>query len=349
MARLHVGTVPLALMAVSLVVRLGERSETPPTNAVFSIAIGFNGAPVGDDSVRPLQFADDDAASFHELARTLSERSYLMTVLDSESQRRFPELAGEALPPTLTELRRVVAELGAAVDAAHDRAPVVLIFYSGHGTGGGKTGTALNLLDGTLTRDVLYDQVLAPLHARFIHVFIDACHAEAVLRPRDRQAEIVVPTARDTAGIPRKGNHGAVSPRRRHRGEHGRRAGARMGRLRSGDLHARAAVGAARRRRRRRQWTHRVQRDRCLHHRGESGGDRPARAAADRGARAAARPTYHRSSIWPTYAGSRSCAGGRSRLARSRSRTPAAIGCSTCGRTRRCECCWQCPPAKPSI
>jgi hypothetical protein len=166
-------------------------------NAVFSIAIGWNGAPAGDEGVAPLRFADDDAASFHELARELSDRSYLLTVLDADSQRRFPKLAAEALPPSLAQLRRVVAELAAAVDGAHADAPTVLIFYSGHGTGAGKEGATLTLLDGPLTRDVLYDEVLAPLHARFVHVFVDACHAEAVLRPRDRQAQIVTPTARD--------------------------------------------------------------------------------------------------------------------------------------------------------
>lgn len=166
---------------------------------VFTIAIGFNGVPVGDPSVRPLRFADDDAASFHELARTLSKRSYLLTVLDGESQHRYPNLAAEALPPTLAELRRVVAEVGAAVEAARANSPTVLIFYSGHGTGAGKEAAALTLLDGALTRDLLYDEVLAPLHARFVHVFVDACHAEAVLRPRDRQAEIVTPTPLETS------------------------------------------------------------------------------------------------------------------------------------------------------
>jgi len=186
----------LPLVAALLVCSALPRAARA-ANAVFSIAIGFNGVPAGDDSVRPLQFADDDASSFHELARTLSQRSYLLTVLDPDSQRRFPKLGADALPPTLAALRRVVAELGAAVDAARDHAPTVLIFYSGHGTAGAREEATLTFLDGRLTRDMLYDEVLAPLHARFVHVFIDACHAEAVLRPRDRQAELVTPTPRD--------------------------------------------------------------------------------------------------------------------------------------------------------
>jgi hypothetical protein len=190
---------PRGLIAVVAVFVCSAAGTARAANAVFTIAIGFNGAPGGDDSARPLRFADDDAASFHELARTLSKRSYLLTLLDPESQHRFPNLAAEALLPTLAELRRVVAEVAAGVDAAGASAPTVLIFYSGHGTGAGKEGAALTLLDGSLTRDILYDQVLAPLHARFIHVFVDACHAEAVLRPRDRQAEIVTATPRDTS------------------------------------------------------------------------------------------------------------------------------------------------------
>jgi hypothetical protein len=187
----------LLAAVVAVVICSASGGVARAANAVFSIAIGFNGAPAGEDSVRPLRFADDDAASFHELARGLADRSYLLTVLDTESQRRFPTLAAEAISPTLAELRRVVAEVGAAVDAARGDPPTVLIFYSGHGTGGGKEGAALTLLDGALTRDVLYDEVLARLHARFIHVFIDACHAEAILRPRDRQAEIVTATPRE--------------------------------------------------------------------------------------------------------------------------------------------------------
>jgi len=190
-------TTLIAIIAV--VVCTAATGTARAANRVFSVAIGFNGAPPGDDSLRPLQFADDDAASFHELARAMSERSYLLTVLDGESQRRFPKLAAEARPPSLAELHRVIAELAAAVDAARADAPTVLIFYSGHGTAGGTEGAALTLLDGQLTRDGLYDEVLAPLHARFVHVFVDACHAEAVLRPRDRQAEIVTVGPRDTS------------------------------------------------------------------------------------------------------------------------------------------------------
>jgi hypothetical protein len=194
------GRLRAALLAgAAIVVSSAAAGTARAANAVFSIAIGFNGVPVGDDGARPLHFADDDAASFHELARTMSERSYLLTVLDPDSLRRFPKLAAEALPPTLAELRRVVAELAAAVDAARANQPTVLIFYSGHGTIGGKEGAALTMLDGPLTRAVLYDEVLAPLHARFVHVFVDACHAEAVLRPRDRQAEVVAPAPLDTS------------------------------------------------------------------------------------------------------------------------------------------------------
>ncbi len=53
------------------------------------------------------------------------------------------------------------------------------------------------LLDGSLTRAVLYDQVLAALPARFIHVFVDACHAAAVVQPRDTSAAVVDVTESD--------------------------------------------------------------------------------------------------------------------------------------------------------
>jgi hypothetical protein len=51
-------------------------------------------------------------------------------------------------------------------------------------------GAALSLLDGGLTRAWLYERLLARVPARVIHVIVDACHAEAVVRPRDADAAV---------------------------------------------------------------------------------------------------------------------------------------------------------------
>ena len=47
------------------------------------------------------------------------------------------------------------------------------------------------MLDGPLTQSVLYEEILAALPARYVHLLVDACYAEAVVRPRDLQAQVV--------------------------------------------------------------------------------------------------------------------------------------------------------------
>jgi hypothetical protein len=209
----------LALLGAAFVLaaRAGAaRAASPP---IYSLSIGYNGVPPsGPAGLAPLRFADDDAASFHEFARRLSTRSILLTVLDRDTQQRFPDAAQSARPPSLAEVRRAVHELDVELTAATAKGvePVVFIFYSGHGATTPDGGAALSLLDGALTRDGLYDEVLAPLKARFVHLFIDACNAEAVVRPRDLQAQVVDPSPADlgdylrTETLARFPNVGAV-------------------------------------------------------------------------------------------------------------------------------------------
>jgi hypothetical protein len=176
------------------------RAET----ALFSLAIGYNGAPADADAgaVRPLHYADDDAAAFHQLARQLSRRSYLLAILDSDTQARFPGLATEAGPPSLQAIDRTVAALNQQLAAATRAGlePVVLVFYSGHGRRREDGPASLALLDGELTQQVLYDRILGALQARYIHLLVDACHAEAVVHPRDAQAAVVDADPADVAG-----------------------------------------------------------------------------------------------------------------------------------------------------
>jgi hypothetical protein len=163
----------------------------------YLVAIGNNERPEGsgrgeEDDVADLRYADDDAASVVAFWRELGAETDLLTVFDADSQRRFPDLAGAAQPPTLARLRKVVATLRKRFDADRQAGndPVLVIYYSGHGSAKAGEDPSLTMLDGPLTRKVLYDEVLATLPARFVHLIIDACHAEAVVRPRDLQAEV---------------------------------------------------------------------------------------------------------------------------------------------------------------
>jgi hypothetical protein len=153
-----------------------------------------NGA---NDALAALHYADDDAATFHRFMRSVSARSYLLSVLDSDSQRRFPDLVAEARVPTQAELAAVVETVRKAMerDRAAGREPVLVFFYSGHGVRDQTGAAGLALHDGALSQETLYDRILAVLPARVAHVIVDACHAEAVVRPRDVDARVEPLTA----------------------------------------------------------------------------------------------------------------------------------------------------------
>jgi hypothetical protein len=168
---------------------------------VYAIAIGNNEVPIavrreGTEDPVTLRYADDDAASFYSFISQLTSRAFLLTVLDADSQRRFPELVSEAHPPTAAEMDLAVEAIRRAmvVDRAMGREPVLLFFYSGHGVRNADGAAALALRDSTLNQQQLYDRLLAKLPAKFVHVIVDACHAEAVVRPRDADA-VVEPLA----------------------------------------------------------------------------------------------------------------------------------------------------------
>jgi hypothetical protein len=198
---------PLArcLPLLPALIALGAPARAGGPARFHAIAIGYNGVPAGAENggagpeaaggggVEPLRYADDDAAAFDRFARELHGQAYLLTVFDRETQRRYPTAAAQVRPPSLAELARIVAELRGTLESER-RAGFethVLFFYSGHGTRAADGGAALTFVDGTLDQRALYDQVLARLPASFVHLLIDACHAEAVVRPRDAQAQAV--------------------------------------------------------------------------------------------------------------------------------------------------------------
>lgn len=189
--------------AALLVVTLGLTSpKAYAATALFSLAIGYNGLPPGPRAagVGVLSFADDDALAVHELARTVARRSVVLALSDRATQARYPSSAA-ARPPSLAELRRALAELGADIEhatRAGDEA-AVWFFYSGHGWLDDDGRANLTLADGALSQDMLYNEVLPALPGRTVHLMIDACHAEAMIRPRDANAETVEVSAAEVA------------------------------------------------------------------------------------------------------------------------------------------------------
>jgi hypothetical protein len=180
---------------VFLTLSLGRAANAETRHYV--LAIGNNQAPATagdakDDELSTLHYADDDAASVVAFGRELGAETSLLTVLDSDSERRFPGMAREARPPTLAELRRVagIYKKRFEADLSEGNEPELIFYYSGHGVLRAGAAPSLSMLDGPLTRAVLYDEILSALPARYVHVIVDACHAEAVIRPRDAQAEV---------------------------------------------------------------------------------------------------------------------------------------------------------------
>jgi hypothetical protein len=147
-------------------------------------------AAPGADSLR---YADDDAAAFYDLLRPLAPAAELLTVLDRETQALYPDLAHIAQVPSIAGVRLAIARLRARIAAERQQGHrnVVFVFYSGHGVldAGGKP--ALALFDGGMSQEFLYRELLAQLPADELHLLVDACHAEAVVRPRDADAQIV--------------------------------------------------------------------------------------------------------------------------------------------------------------
>lgn len=154
----------------------------------YAIVIGNNQPPAERNDLAQLRYADDDAARYADLFSRLGADVALLSVPDAETQRRHPQLAGRAQPPTLVVLRGVVERLlpRVSADLARGDRPVIYLVYSGHGALGlGPDAEAqLVLLDGGLSQRVLYDELLDRLAPAEVHLIVDACHAGAVVGAR---------------------------------------------------------------------------------------------------------------------------------------------------------------------
>jgi hypothetical protein len=187
-----------AALAVAMLLGCLSTARAGPDERYFALVVGYNGAPVSQDAdaVAPLRYADDDALSFYELEREADSDAVLLTVPDADSRRLYPSAAAVARPPTMSEIEQAISALNTRMDASAraGHSPVFLLFFSGHGARTQDSGAALVLLDGELSGRALRERVLDKVHAQTIHLVIDACHADAVARPRDIDAKPVTVT-----------------------------------------------------------------------------------------------------------------------------------------------------------
>lgn len=170
----------------------------------YAVIIGENTPPqVEGSELPPLRFADDDAVRYDAFFARFTAKRWLLTVMDDATLRRYPGVAAAARPPTLAALRLALSEVEPRMraDAARGDEPVLYFTFSGHGAYRSDGAAYLALADGELTREVLYREVLS-LPAAYVHLFIDACHAEAVVGSRgEREAARVRLSAEEAARV----------------------------------------------------------------------------------------------------------------------------------------------------
>ncbi len=174
-----------AVMATSTVAAEPGLTQDDDSNLRRFALIVANNDSV-DPGVEPLQYADDDGARYFEMFSSLSTRAELLTTLDSESQRVFPEVTDQTRPPTRTALKQTVESLKSDIKEARKAGyeTEMYVVFTGHGNVGPEGNGYLSLADSKLERDDLFRQIIEPLGADFTHLIIDACHAYFMVNSR---------------------------------------------------------------------------------------------------------------------------------------------------------------------
>jgi len=176
----------LGILAASLGAGLFVAPSAPAASepaATFALILGVNASP--DPDVPALQYADDDAARYLDLFRSLGARTYLLTRLDESTRRIHVQAAAEAIPPRRDDLRRVVAAAAHDVGQARARGlrTQVYVIYAGHGEA--RDGNELlTLEDGRLTSADLLHDVIDRISGDQSHLIVDACHASLLALSR---------------------------------------------------------------------------------------------------------------------------------------------------------------------
>ncbi|HYH97039.1 caspase family protein [Hyalangium sp.] len=134
----------------------------------------------------PLQFADDDAAKYDTVFRLLAPEANVrvLTELDKDTARLFPEVQQRAEPPTRVRLRHAFEEISerAREAAAQGRESELFFLFAGHGDVEKGKGF-LELADGAFTADEL-EEALSQVPVQRAHVVLDSCNSFFVLNPR---------------------------------------------------------------------------------------------------------------------------------------------------------------------
>jgi hypothetical protein len=166
---------PALLLLATAAAPTAEVQASAATPTRFVIVVGHNGA--GDESRRPLAWADDDAARFYLQALPSARRGFLLTTFDRDTARAFPDLTDVARPPTRVELARVLGEVAweARDRKSRGEATELVFYFAGHGDVDAGGEGFLVFSDGPFTRSDLETQVVDAAPTDQMHVILDAC------------------------------------------------------------------------------------------------------------------------------------------------------------------------------
>ena len=169
-----------ALGAVARPVAAAPTFITPVADdgeARFVLIIGVNRSV--DVELPLLNYADDDAARYEELFRSLGARTYLLTRLDENTRNTSSAvIAAAARPPRQAELARAVGALARDVAQARARGRRTLFYfvYAGHGNVADNTAY-LALEDAHLDGAGIEHDILDKIQADQSHLIVDACYS----------------------------------------------------------------------------------------------------------------------------------------------------------------------------
>lgn len=156
-----------------------------------ALVIAYNGSNRSD--VPDLRYADDDGVRWLEVFRRLAIDGELLTVPDAETAAASPGLLQGVQEPSRAGVLQAVQRLAGRIRADHAAGAVVdaYVVYVGHGQTDAAGKASLTLLDGTVDQSALYEALVDPLGADFVHVVVDACHAAGIVGSRGADPKIL--------------------------------------------------------------------------------------------------------------------------------------------------------------
>lgn len=169
-----------ALLALGLGSARADPERKP--RALFALIVGVNRSVDADQEV--LRYADDDAARYLELFRSLGARATILTRIDANTQRLHPQAAAEALQPEGAAFVRASEALALDVKTATNRGLTTAFYfvYAGHGRVRDNEGY-LALEDQRL-READIRGMVERIGAHESHLIVDACHSEFLAHGR---------------------------------------------------------------------------------------------------------------------------------------------------------------------